>query len=226
MKYKMLMCVIWFAQSLFRADAQTTNVPMGSIQYMDSRYGFRDVRFGMHISEFKELATQKGMKVEHRWTETDSSDEAHYTRSPEEAFGPIKKLSIEYTFFKQRLMRIEFTVRERLDGRDDARWNADILLGILREVYGKGNYKSKGDRYPYSSYLYDVEWDGKRVHANMHYYEPYPINYGSGVRGTFAIKSKEIQAERDKFMSEKKVKEELEHRKKTAEDVERAAKGL
>lgn len=113
----------------------------GTLDYLDARYGFRDLRFEQSI------AACSGMKLVE-----DDGDNKYYTRSDEDLhLGSAKLSKITYGFYKGKFALVLADAHGNV--------NSSALLAVLQEAYGPGA-QSHSDK---DSYW----WDGQHVLANL-----------------------------------------------------------
>lgn len=119
-----------------RAGAQDTNAPAaGSIAYLDYRYGYRNVHFGMSSSDLPEsLApfTSGGIKF-------------YACTKEDDAVGGTKPARPMYGFYKDQLASVNVV----MDDKDDF----EAWMRVLTAAYGPPSTLADG-RY---------QWTGKRV---------------------------------------------------------------
>lgn len=120
-------------------EASSTNPPaMGTMAYLDWRYGFRDLTFGQTIEGAKGFAgvtnLNYGSKV--------------FVREEENlSLGAAKLKRIVYNVYEEKLVGVEVQF---------APAGVEIIVGILSEAYGKGTDVNG-----------EVVWVGEKVQAKL-----------------------------------------------------------
>ena len=119
-------------------NAQDITEPKpGSLAYLDSRYGFRDLEFEQPIE------TCKGMALVE-----DDGDLKFYTRKEESLeLGGAKLKLIEYGFYKGKLANVTVNA--------EGKTNSVALLNYLEKYYGPGRKSPRGTEKCY--------WFGQKV---------------------------------------------------------------
>lgn len=106
----------------------------GTVQALDDKYGFREVKFGTPLSAFSDLTPYK-----------QEGDRQMYQRKKENLFlGKYRFNNITYTFYRGKLSAILCTVT----GLDNVRG----ISQALQRAYGPGRATRTGK-----------EWAGRRV---------------------------------------------------------------
>lgn len=127
---------------------------------LDAKNGFRDAKFGMLLSSFKNLYQTESQK--HFSNNNDGY--VYYSRSSDALnIGDIKLNSIEYTFYKNRLNKI--TIHSDLK-------NDISLFDTFVQVYGKGKPIKDGFEYSMKMSMSDNKalgytWQGASVQMDM-----------------------------------------------------------
>jgi hypothetical protein len=138
------LAVLSFAFQAFaegtNATASTNAPPMGTIEYLDWKYGFRGDKFGSPVSSIGSLASP-----------TTLGGYSCYRSSDEAIIGTVNVGRFLYEFYKERLALIEGEI-ESIDVHDDA----DSLLLVFRAAYGAPTRSPIGREGRY-------EWEGKHV---------------------------------------------------------------
>jgi hypothetical protein len=116
----------------------------GTIEYLDARYGFRNLNFEQSIDSCPGLKLVSVL-----------GDEKCYVRGDEDLqLGNVKLKEIEYCFYKGKFSDVYVTVEDSL--------NYYALLRVLKEAYGVGE--------PSSEYKDKRLWYGHRVEASYTLY--------------------------------------------------------
>ena len=109
----------------------------GSLAALDEKNGFQDAEFGMPLAAFHGL-------VPDEYNKPDDYFKNYTVSSGKKMLGEIPLSLIEYTFYKGRLIAIEF----RAEGKE----NSSYVLQALRAAYGPGQESSIGSM-----------WEGENV---------------------------------------------------------------
>lgn len=192
------------AEAQRAADASFAGLK-GTIGYLDARFGFRDLTFGQAIAECP------GMRpLENRLSEGGKTSVQTYVRDTDELkIGAATLESIEYLFYRGRLMSVEISAKG---------WEKySILSGAFEAAYGPGESLSQGGvvesrttgtgtfetKTEEQKQIYSRVWFGERVKADVTCFIKLTLIRAS-------IGSKEIEARKEadeKADRESKAKE-------------------
>jgi hypothetical protein len=207
------LAVLYLSVSLM-VNAEDHEVKPGSTAYLDARYGFRDVQFGMAL---KELGFRRG------WScyEEAGAYLAFCSRSDKEnlTLGVAELLHIDYIFTPQdKLMAVML----HIDGigprgnkygiSAEGKRNGAAALAVLKEAYGKGKACGVGK----------VCWEGKRasvkyvegIHGRSDFFEEAP---GPMIRIT--VWSNELVRQFKEYKKEMERLRQQREREKTKKDA-------
>jgi len=112
----------------------------GSLAALDEKNGFQDAKFGMPLSAFSGMIPDEN-------NESGYSHQTYTRLSDKKMLGEIPLSLVEYTFYKDRLISIQF----RAEGEE----NSYNVLQALRTAYGPGKETILGP-----------VWEGKNVLMN------------------------------------------------------------
>lgn len=117
-----------------------------NLKALDDKYGFREAKFEMPVSSFKNLEFS---------SRDDNIYETTYrVKNADLTIGDYKLEEIEYTFYKNKLMNISITINNNL-------YNQEGILKVLEVAYGKGVFESG------AMFEKNYFWDGAKV--SMYY---------------------------------------------------------
>ena len=127
------------------AQVETNAPAMGTLDYLDWRYGFRDVRFGQTLSSMTNMdfiAENGGYQF--------------YKRQHDQVgLGKLELTYISYGFYKGRLARVECEAR-----LPDV---VDRVLDVLEAAYGPSEQKAASPR--------TRSWEGRHTYVQFDRHE-------------------------------------------------------
>lgn len=195
-------------------NAEDQQVKSRSIAYLDARYGFRDVKFGITLEE---LGFRRGWSC---YEETGAylafcshSDKENLT------LGAAKLLHIDYIFTPQNKLMAVMLHTSGIGPRGnkygvsaEGKRNGDAALAVLKEAYGKGKACGAGK----------VCWGGKRasakyvegIHGRSGFFEEVP-----GLMIRITIWSNELARQFKEYKKEMEQLRQQREREKTKQDA-------
>jgi hypothetical protein len=137
-------------------EAVQRNLSMGTLDYLDARYGFRSVQFGTTLQGLGFDRSMQCYKFDIEPTTCRRSSDKE-----DKTFGAAELFSIDYVFFQDNLMAVDLWINGiRADGHSyelstEGKRNGQAALAVLQQAYGKGQRETTGK----------ILWKGKRASA-------------------------------------------------------------
>ena len=186
-----------------------------NLKALDDKNGFREAKFGMAPSSFKNLEIVKatpivglsGEKKDINYHKLYPVKGEYYDKEVDLHIGKFPLDYVEYHFYKDKLVTIEIKVSEGLT-------NQNGVLEVLETAYGKGVFDKNEEKWHPITYC---TWDGEKV--KMVYTLGNDIEI-VGIRIEIINKALKNWEEADKIIDEQKTE------RQKRQEIQDAAKKL
>ena len=140
-----------------------------SAQKLDVKYGFKQFKFGMHISQIRNIA-----KNDSALDKNPNVEEYLYTGKDLNSLYDVKVWQISLTFYKKRLYMIMISLGSPTIGYTDAEFN--LVQYSLEKVFGEKTFRPSNES---GAIVKGFVWKGKSVtleHFKVDYSKDYNDN--------------------------------------------------